>query len=132
MKRLWVAGAVIPLVAVGQWVAPAVSSAQSGSNAQAPLTASQARSLSTNVSKKVIVVFKDQVPQYPASRSFVRDRQAVISQDQHAVLGELSETKAQVTSTPTRPSTRCLPPFLLARNRAWPPTPPWPRWFPTR
>jgi Subtilase family/Peptidase inhibitor I9 len=95
LKRLCVASAVIPLVAVGQWVAPAVVSAQPGSSGQAPLTASQAQSLSANVSKKVIVVFKDQVPQYPASRSLVRDRQAVISQDQHAVLGELSETNAR-------------------------------------
>jgi Peptidase inhibitor I9 len=101
MKRLWVAGAVIPLVAVGQWVAPAVSSAQSGSATQAPLTSSQAKSLSTNVNKKVIVVFKDQVSQYPASRSFVRDRQAVIGQDQHSVLGELGETKARAVHSYT-------------------------------
>ena len=61
----------------------------------APLTSSEAAALSKNVTQKVIVVFKNQVSQYPASRSLVGLRRRAESQDQHAVLGELGETKAR-------------------------------------
>ncbi len=95
MKKLWVAGAVIPLLAAGQWVAPSVVSAQSAGAGQAALTSAQAKTLSTNVTKRVIVVLKNQVSQYPASRAMVKDRVAAVGQTQHSILGELSQTKAR-------------------------------------
>ena len=95
MKKLWVAGAVIPLLAVGQWVAPSVVSAQPSGAGQAALTPAQAKSLSANVTKRVIVVLKNQVSQYPASRALIKDRRAAVGQTQHSILGELSQTKAR-------------------------------------
>ena len=96
MKKLWVAGAVMPLLAAGQWVAPSVvAAAQASGASQAALSPAQARSLSTNVSKRVIVVLKDQVSQYPASKALVKYRVAAVGQTQHSILGELADTKAR-------------------------------------
>jgi peptidase inhibitor I9 len=96
MKKLCVAGAAVPLLAAGQWVAPSVvAAAQASGASQAALTPAQARSLSSNVSKRVIVVLRDQVSQYPASKALVKYRAAAVGQTQHSILGELSETKAR-------------------------------------
>ena len=94
-KKLWVAAAVFPLLAAGQWVAPSVSAAPATAAKQASLTPSEASALSTNVTKKVIVVFKDQVAQAPASRADVRARSQIEANEQHPILGELSQTKAR-------------------------------------
>ncbi len=70
-KHLWVAAAV-PLLALGQWLVPAASAASSSTDG--PLSAAQASALSANVNQKVIVVFKDQVSQYPATDTYVNAR----------------------------------------------------------
>jgi len=62
---------------------------------EAPLTASQAATLSTNVTDRVIVVLKDQVAQDPASAGAVHARSSIESTEQHPLLGELNETKAK-------------------------------------
>ncbi len=94
-KKLWVAMAVIPLLAAGQWAASTASAQPKASSGLAPLTSSQAAALSTNVTKKVIVVFRNQVTRDPASRGLVQARRRVETQDQHPILSELSETKAR-------------------------------------
>jgi hypothetical protein len=74
-------------------VASSVSAASSVAG-QAPMSAAQAAALSGNVTEKVIVVLKDQVSQYPASRSQVKNRSAVVNNLQGPILGELNATKA--------------------------------------
>ena len=94
IRTPWVATvASIALLAVSQWDAPAASARATAS--QAPLPASQAAALSTNVSRKVIVVLKDQVTQYPASPRSLGARIDVEAADQHPILSELSQTKAK-------------------------------------
>jgi len=94
-KKLWVAMAVIPLLAAGQWAVSTASAQPKASSGLAPLTSFQAAVLSTNVTKKVIVVFKNQVTRDPASRGLVQARRRVETQDQRPILSELSETKAR-------------------------------------
>jgi Subtilase family/Peptidase inhibitor I9 len=69
-------------------------SAASSVSGQAPLSAAGAAALSTNVTKRVIVVLKDQVPQYPASRAMIKSRTDVVNTLQDPIRAELSETKA--------------------------------------
>ena len=92
-KKVWVSLAVVPLlVTVGLTVLPSTSSALT--SAQAPLTSSEAAALSTNVTSRVIVVLKDQVTQYSASRALVGQRKKVVATDQKSIVGELDKTKA--------------------------------------
>jgi hypothetical protein len=97
-KMLGAMAAALPLVAAGQWFTPAATAqpaTSSGPAPQAPLTPAQAQSLSTNVSSKVIIVFKDQVTTAPASRSDISARRSAEATDQAPVLNELSETQAR-------------------------------------
>jgi Subtilase family/Peptidase inhibitor I9 len=61
---------------------------------QAPLSAAGAAALSTDVTQRVIVVMKDQVPQFPASRTMIKSRTDVVNTIQDPIRAELSETKA--------------------------------------
>jgi hypothetical protein len=97
-KKVWAAAAVVPLVAAGLFVAPEVSAQAAtvkASAAQAPLSPAAAKALSTGVNQRVIVVFKDQISQAPASRRFVAARRSIEGVEQRSVLNELSETRAQ-------------------------------------
>jgi hypothetical protein len=94
-NKFWIVAALIPLFALSQWATPAVSAQPTAASDGAPLTSSQAAALSTDVSDKVIVVMKDQVPQDPASRGSVQSRRQIEAQDQGPILGELNETKAK-------------------------------------
>ena len=95
MRKIGVGLAAVGLLGAAQWVAPSVSAQSTSSGGQAPLTASQAKALSTNVTKRVIVVFKDQVGQDPASRAHVSARRSVESRVQSFVLNELGQTKSR-------------------------------------
>ncbi len=97
MRKLWAAAAAIPLVAAGSW-AGSTASAQAPARPPgglAPLTATQAKALATNVTKRVIVVFKDQVGQAPPSRAGVAARRSVESREQRPVINELTATKSR-------------------------------------
>jgi subtilisin family serine protease len=62
---------------------------------QLPLTASQAQALSTNVTDKVIVVFKNQLSATPDSPSNSANRVAAVNQVQSGVVHELAATGAR-------------------------------------
>jgi hypothetical protein len=86
---------VVPLIAA-VFVLPATAGgATAGATGQAPLTAAQAKSLSTDVTDKVIVVFKNQVPTIPETSTNVGRRAAAVGQVQSGVAHELSLTGAQ-------------------------------------
>jgi len=82
-----VAAAASALVA-GQSVA-AVAAVSAG------VTSSQAKTLSTTVTQKVIVVLKDQIPQDPASPGSVQARRQVEAREQSPIMSGLSDTKAR-------------------------------------
>jgi hypothetical protein len=82
-KIAWGTGTVALLLAVGPLITTsAVSAASTGTG------------LSNKVTQRVIVVLKDQVPQYPASRALVKSRSAVVNGLQRPILGALKATKA--------------------------------------
>src|SRR5580658_6814375 len=86
-------GGIALLLAVGPLAtSSSVSAASVGGTAS--LSASQAAALSTNVSRRVIVVLKDQVAQYPSSRAMIKSRSVVVNSLQSPILGELKATKA--------------------------------------
>ena len=87
------AALVIPLIA-GALVLPAVAGASSPAG-QPPLTSAQAKALSTDVSDKVIVVFKNQLSTTPDTRSDIAARTAAADQVQSGVVHELSLTGAK-------------------------------------
>ena len=93
-KKVWAALAALPLIALGQWMVP-TATAQGASGGQAPLTPAQAKALSSNVTNRVIVVFKDQIKTAPASRSQVGARRSAESKYQQPVIGEMNQTKAR-------------------------------------
>ncbi len=94
-QKLWAIIASIPLIAAGLLFVPQATARHAMSGGQAPLTAAQAQSLSTNVTRKVIVVFKDQVKADPASRTYVNARRAAEAKDQGPVINELRGTSAR-------------------------------------
>ncbi len=57
---------VAPLLVTAAWT-PAAFAQPATATAPAPMTASEANALAQNVTRKVIVVLKDQVPQAPAA-----------------------------------------------------------------
>ncbi len=77
-------------------IAPVTSARPSGGTAsrQAPLTAKQARALSTNVNDRVIVVFKNQVPAISDAPAERARRIAAVSALQQPVVSELALTRA--------------------------------------
>jgi hypothetical protein len=93
-KIAWVTGALALLLVAGPLATSSVVSAASSGAGQAPLSAAEAAALSHNVTQRVIVVLKDQVSQFPASRSLIKSRSAVVQSLQSPILGELHATKA--------------------------------------
>src|SRR5436305_6238190 len=93
MRKLTASAAVLALALA----VPAAAAARppSGATASGALSPAQARALSTGVTHRVIVVFKNQVGQYPANRSHVTARRHAVSQIQSAVRAQLSSTKAR-------------------------------------
>ena len=92
---MWAAAAVVPLLAAGLWAMPEASAQSRAGSGQASLTSAQAAALSKNVTRKVIVVLKDQVPQASSSRAQVHARSAIEQRERQPILGELSLTNAQ-------------------------------------
>jgi len=90
----WVTGAFALLLVTGPLVTSGAVSAASAVASQAPLSAAAAAALSTDVSRRVIVVLKDQVSQFPASRADVKNRSAVVNGLQSPILGDLKQTNA--------------------------------------
>ena len=72
-----------------------IGRAQAAAATQAPLTAAQARAFATNVSDKVIVVFKNQLAAEPESSTRASSCDAAVNTVQRPVLNELTMTRAQ-------------------------------------
>ncbi len=87
--------AVIPLLASALAIPAMTAQRAVAATGPAPLTTSQANALSANVTEKVIVVLKDQVPQAPATPSSVHARSNVEAVDQHSILTELGQTRSR-------------------------------------
>jgi hypothetical protein len=87
--------ALCPIVATIAGFSLGGSSAGAATGTPAPLTASQAQALSTNVSDRVIVVFKDQMASTPENAANESARNSSLSAIQSPVVAELKQTKAQ-------------------------------------
>ena len=85
---------MVPTYMIVSTSASAVAANPTGAG-QAPLTAAQAKALSNNVTKNVIVVLKNQVGDLPDSRRAAPERGAAVAGLQAPVLGELTRTRAQ-------------------------------------
>jgi hypothetical protein len=92
-KVAWGTGAAAVLLAVGPLVPSSAASARPAAGRRS-LSAAEAKALSSHVDQRVIVMLKDQVPQYPASRGLIKSRSAVVDSLQRPILGELKSTKA--------------------------------------
>jgi hypothetical protein len=93
-KKILALGAALCLAVAAQ-AATATAAHSAASPGPKPLTSSEANALSTGVTQKVIVLFKDQVSQYSASRSSVAARRHAEDADTQAVRTELTKTKAR-------------------------------------
>ena len=90
--------APVLLVAMGATAQTANAQAQQPSSAkaaQAPLTAAQARALSTNVTDKVIVVMNNQMTSLPDNAANAARRTADVHTAQAGVMSELTSTHAK-------------------------------------
>ena len=84
------------LLALGVTVTTAqAQTAQTTATGQAALTSAEAQALSTNVTDKVIVVFKNQVTNLPDSPAHAAARAARIKSAQQGVLSEMTAAKAR-------------------------------------
>ena len=92
--KLLIGAAIVPLLVVGQWATAAVSAQPADNSGPSPLTSTQAAALSTNVTDRVIVVLKNQVPGIPASRSLVQTRRQEEALEQDPILAEMNQTRA--------------------------------------
>jgi hypothetical protein len=84
----------LALVALGTTGLTTAAQAQSAVRAGAALTPAQARSLSKNVTDKVIVLFRNQVASVPDTASNATRRTAAVKSVQSAVLSQLTQTHA--------------------------------------
>ena len=89
----WVTGASALLLAAGL-VVPVSSVSAASVGRQGRLSAAEAKALSNDATKRVIVVFKNQESQLPATRALVKSRTAAVDGLQRPILGELKATKA--------------------------------------
>src|ERR1700728_1128313 len=90
--------APVLLVAMGATAQTANAQAQQPSSAKAahaPLTAAQARALSTNVTDKVIVVMNNQMTSLPDNAANAARRTAEVHTAQAGVMSELTSTHAK-------------------------------------
>jgi hypothetical protein len=88
-------GLLAAVLAIGQPVATASTAPRSANTGQAPLTPAEAKSLSTNVTDRVIVLFKNQVPATPDTPAGAALRSAAIAGLQRPVRSELAATGAR-------------------------------------
>ena len=97
MKRRFVLTTLALLlpVAAGGLVLPRTAGATESAGAQTSLTAAQAQALSANVTDKVIVVFKNQLPATSDSPRNAADRAEAVDQVQAGVVNELGRTGAR-------------------------------------
>ena len=93
-RQLRTVALVLPLVA-GAFVLPAAAGATGTPAGQPPLTATEAKALSGNVSDKVIVVFKNQLPAISDSPRDEANRVAAVGHVQAGVVDELTRTGAR-------------------------------------
>jgi subtilisin family serine protease len=89
----------VTLAAMSAIALPSAAQAQTAHAArpaatQPPLTAAQAKALSTNVTDKVIVVFRNQFPSLTDAPNDTAARSAAVRSAQSAVLGQLAQTHA--------------------------------------
>ena len=91
--------AVFPMVAIVAGMSVSAGPAGAAPSGQAPLTAAQAQALSTNVSDKVIVVFKNQLAGTPENSADEAGRNAAVAGMQSPVVHELGLVKAQDVTT---------------------------------
>jgi hypothetical protein len=87
--------AVFPVVAVMSVLTGGAGTAGADPGTQAPLSAADAQALSTNVTDKVIVVFKNQLSATPENAADATGRNSTLAGIQQPVVNELSQTKAQ-------------------------------------
>jgi hypothetical protein len=93
-KLLLVGGSGAAVLAVGL-ASAALAGAQGTPPPQAPLSPAQAQSLSTNVTQRVIVVMRNQLPGVSAAPASLPTREADIQQVQQPVISQLDQTNAQ-------------------------------------
>ena len=93
-RQLRTVALVLPLV-TGALVLPSAAGATGTPAGQPPLTAAEAKALSTNVSDKVIVVLKNQLPTMSDSPRDEANRAAAIGHVQAGVVDELARTGAR-------------------------------------
>ncbi|HTT87630.1 MAG TPA: hypothetical protein VMF60_09700, partial [Acidimicrobiales bacterium] len=86
--------AVLPIVVMEMAGITAAPGTAAGAT-QGPLTPAEARTLSADVTDKVIVVFKNQLPSTPDSPRDGAARNAAVATMQAPVLGEMRTTKAR-------------------------------------
>jgi hypothetical protein len=91
--KIGAGAAIVALLAAGPWVTRTASAQPSAG--LAPLTSSQAAALAVNVTSRVIVVLKDQVPEYSSSAASVHARSQVEAGYQEPILRDLHLTKAE-------------------------------------
>ena len=98
-SKLWSMAAVVPLLAGSLWAAPSQAAQTAGaghvSSRQAPLTASEARALSTHVTQRVIIVLKNQLSSTPDTAHLAVVRRGALAILQRPILSELRLTKAR-------------------------------------
>jgi hypothetical protein len=86
---------LVALAATGQAANAQAQRPSDAQAAQAPLTAAQARALSTNVTHKVIVVLRNQVTSLPDNASNASRRTADVHAAQRGVMSDLTATRAR-------------------------------------
>ena len=91
--------AVVPLLAGSLWVAPSQAAQYVGaghsSSRQVPLTASQAKALSTHVTQRVIIVLKNQLASTPDTAHLAVVRRSHVAALQRPILSELRQTRSR-------------------------------------
>jgi hypothetical protein len=90
-----IGGLLAAALAIGQPMAVAHASPTVRTGAQAPLSATEARALSSNVTRKVIVLMKDEDTAAPDTASREAVRAQTFAAVQRPVLSELTETHAR-------------------------------------
>ncbi len=94
-KRLrYIVVLAVLAAAAAMLVGAPITSARSGAGGQSPLTAKEARALSTHITDRVIVVFKNQLSSLPDTSALRADRAAAVDQVQDPVVSELNLTHA--------------------------------------
>jgi hypothetical protein len=94
-RKLLVGGGAGAGVLVIGLVSAALAGAQAPAPPQAPLTPAQAQSLSANVTRRVIVVMRNQLPGVSSAPASLPTREADTQQVQQPVISELDQTHAQ-------------------------------------